>query len=490
MKSKTYDQTHLLAFLFIVFCFAKLALVKQIPLINDEAYTLTISRYFSLSYFDHPPFMMWISYFLHFFEIVELYIFRIPHILFGILTSFFLYKITSIICSKEAGIVSAVLYFVSPFFFLSGGLFIVPDASLNFSIAAATYIGIRLIFNNENSIFLWVGLGLLLSLAFLSKYQAYLFGITLFVSFIIWKRTVVFTKKFNIALLISTFGLIPVFLWNIDNNFDSFTFHGNRSSFSFDFFHILKSLFAQLFLLLPTTGFLIILSLLKNKNFISKYDKFLALLSLPIIIIFNILIIISNNSFAHWSMVGWMLLIPLASKHLVSMRSFRRQIIVLKIFSIFITVFVISIILIHAKTGFITKSYEAKFPKWDNTRELLDWEHIAYNLNENLPQKELDSLVTLNWFDSGQLSFALDYKHSVGVIGPNSNHFKYISYKEKNSITLIDVRITNDNSHNNLTKNISAYGYKTIKRIELPFFRGNQKYGIIDILSLKKISKN
>ena len=97
MKSKTYNQTHLLIFLFVVFCFTKLALIKQIPLINDEAYTLTISRHFSLSYFDHPPFMMWISYFLHFFEIVELYIFRIPYILFGVLTSFFLYKITTII---------------------------------------------------------------------------------------------------------------------------------------------------------------------------------------------------------------------------------------------------------------------------------------------------------------------------------------------------------------------------------------------------------
>ena len=31
------------------------------------------------------------------------------------------------------------------------------------------------------------------------------------------------------------------------------------------------------------------------------------------IIIFNILILFSDNSFSHWSMVGWMLLIPVAS---------------------------------------------------------------------------------------------------------------------------------------------------------------------------------
>ncbi|MDA9702970.1 glycosyltransferase family 39 protein, partial [Paracoccaceae bacterium] len=163
MKSKAYNQTHLLIFLFIIFCLTKLTVIKHLPLINDEAYTLTISRYFSLSYFDHPPLMMWISYCLHLLEVFQLHIFRAPFIGFGLLTSFFLYKITSKFYSKQAGTVSAILYFISPFFFFSGGLFVVPDASLNFSVAGATYIAIRLIFYKEDNIYLWLSLGLLLS---------------------------------------------------------------------------------------------------------------------------------------------------------------------------------------------------------------------------------------------------------------------------------------------------------------------------------------
>ena len=57
-----YSQNHNLIFLFTIFIFIKLALIKHTPLINDETYTLTISRYFSLSYFDHPPLMTWIAY--------------------------------------------------------------------------------------------------------------------------------------------------------------------------------------------------------------------------------------------------------------------------------------------------------------------------------------------------------------------------------------------------------------------------------------------
>ena len=132
----------------------------------------------------------------------------------------------------------------------------------------------------------------------------------MFAAFIIWKRTIIFTKKFNLSLLISLLGLVPVFLWNMENNFDSFAFHGNRSSFSFDFFHALNSLLAQLFFLLPTTGFLIILGLARQKKYSANGENFLILLAAPTIVLFNFLNIISENSFAHWAMVGWMLLIP------------------------------------------------------------------------------------------------------------------------------------------------------------------------------------
>ena len=487
MKSKAFNQTHLIIFLFIIFCLTKLTVIKHLPLINDEAYTLTISRYLSLSYFDHPPFMMWVSYSLHLLEVFQLHIFRVPFIGFGLLTSFFLYKIASKFYSQEAGIVSAILYFISPFFFFSGGLFIVPDASLNFSVAGATYIAMRLIFNKEDNIYLWISLGVLLSIAFLSKYQAYLFGLTLFIAFIIWKRNVLFTKNFYISLSISTLGLLPVFLWNMENNFDSFNFHGNRSSFGFDPIHIIGSISAQLFLLLPTTGFLIIISLMKSKKFITENEKFLIFLSLPTLFIFNILILFSDNSFSHWSMVGWMLLIPVASNHLLEMKSYKHHLITLKVANVFVIVVMISIILIHAKTGFITRSFDQKIPRWDNTRELLDWGHIADILTKTLQKKELESLATLNWYDSGQLTAAFYYKHPVGVIGPNGNHFKYIDLTKRHFTTLIDVQLIHSNKHGDLSEKIQPYGYNMTNKVDIPFYRGLRQYGIISVISIEKI---
>ena len=223
-----------------------------------------------------------------------------------------------------------------------------------------------------------------MSLAFLSKYQAYLFGVTLLIAAIIWKKILFLQKKFYASLVISLLGLVPVFLWNIENNFDSFSFHGNRSSFNFEILHVFKSLFAQFLFLLPTTSILIVMGLTKLKKFRNNQENFLIFLALPTITIFNIFILISDNSFAHWSMVGWMLLLPLAAHYFYFneiIYTTTNNLKDIQFFSHFLTSFDCFNSL---KNGFISKSYGEKIPAWDNTRELLDWGNIASILKKGL----------------------------------------------------------------------------------------------------------
>ena len=141
---------------------------------------------------------------------------------------------------------------------------------------------------------------------------------------------------------------------------------------------------------------------------------------------------------------------------------------------------------IQAKTGFLTNSYSRQIPDWDNTRELLDWKNIAKTIDDNLDETEIKSIVTLNWYDSGQLSVALSHKYSVGVIGPNGNHFKYINLNSEKMFTLIVVRLLNDRKQEDLKELMRSVGYKINKVNTLPFFRGSQKYGTISLLSIEK----
>ena len=73
-------------------------------------------------------------------------------------------------------------------------------------------------------------------------------------------------------------------------------------------------------------------------------------------------------------------------------------------------------------------------------------------------------------------------------IVPHASCFKFNNFKDENFTTLIDVRLIHSKDHLELKEVPLEYGYNTIKKIELPLFRGNQKYGIINILSVDKIN--
>ena len=169
------------------------------------------------------------------------------------------------------------------------------------------------------------------------------------------------------------------------------------------------------------------------------------------------------------------------------MKSFKLELIIFKVLSALVAVILISSLIHHARTGFITRSYGDKIPSWDDTRELLNWRLVADILAKNLKQEELDSLATLNWYDSGQLTVAFNYKHQVGVIGPNSNHFKFINLNDKNFMTLIDVRLIHTNHDFDIKEEFIGYNYNLTNKLNFPLFRGNKKYGTVSVFSIEKV---
>ena len=62
----------------------------------------------------------------------------------------------------------------------------------------------------------------------------------------------------------------------------------------------------------------------------------------------------SENSFAHWSMMGWMLLIPMASNSLNLFKSSLKKFLIFKALNIFLIFSLIFTLSIHAQTGFLT----------------------------------------------------------------------------------------------------------------------------------------
>ena len=126
---------------------------------------------------------------------------------------------------------------------------------------------------------------------------------------------------------------------------------------------------------------------------------------------------------------------------------------------------------------------------WCNLKVSFSSKVLAEILKETLQKKELESLATLNWYDSGQLTAAFHYEYPIGVIGPNSNHFKHIDLTKKNFTTLIDVRLIHSDNHIDLLEQIQPYGYNIKNKVDIPYHRGMRKYGVISVISIEKISR-
>ena len=491
MRKLIYDRDHWIFFILIIFLIIKISIFKFIPLLNDEAYALTISREPSLSYFDHPPLTMWILHFLsEYTSLQNPMFFRLPFICFGILTSYFLFLIGKLFYSTNVGIISAVLYFLSPFFFFSGGLLIVPDGPLNFFVVSSLYFVSKIIFYKKDGLLVeWLFIGVLMALAFLSKYQAYFFGLSLIIYFIFWKKEILISKKFFISLIFALMGLLPVIIWNFNNGFSSFLFHQERSSLSFHPDRFLLLFLAQLFLILPSSAILIFLSFyFRQKNELENARHFFYILAFPPIVFFNLINFFSGNSFAHWSMIGWMLLIPVCSNFIVSLTLFKWQTYFLKGLNVIALFSLIFVILVQSKTGFLTKKNESNssFPKWDNTKEILNWSNIVEILKSNLTEKELESLVTLNWYYSGQLNTAFLFDYNVGVIGNNDHHFRYLKSNDSAFRVLIDIKLLNETSDNFVGEKLDELGYKTLMETSVPFLRGKFVYGNVKIYKITR----
>ena len=153
-------------------------------------HAIAVSKQFSLSFFDHPPLGFLSSQiFPKIFGFENEVLYRLPFLLYGFATSIVLYEIGKAIKNHNVGIWSVIIYNLAPFYFFSGGFFVVPDGPLNFGIALVGLCIIKLNFeNNKNDNSYLILLGFSLALCFGSKYQGFLIGLGCLLVLIISKK--------------------------------------------------------------------------------------------------------------------------------------------------------------------------------------------------------------------------------------------------------------------------------------------------------------
>ncbi len=412
----------------------KLLIALILPLGLDEAYAIAVAREYSLSFFDHPPLSFWAPVFAADLTGLEhRLIFRLPFLLAGVVTTALMYLVGKELAGRRAGLWTALLYAVAPFFLISGGFMAVPDGLLNLGLAAAVLALMKIVRAEGKAPFAyWVWVGLAMAFALASKYQAAWLPIAVLLFMIATPKGRTWFAQPGpwLAGVLGLLGLLPVVLWNIENNWASFAFHTSRAGGGLSPGNLIWMIVAQSLFLLPTGMIAAIAGLrLAMKHRADAAWVLLALVALGPILMFNYIYFTSQTSLAHWSMPGWMFALPLAGGWLASgtRKAARRHLRWSTGFFVVIWLPLLTLV-VHSNTGFLTRSFYDQPPKWDQTLETFDFGDLQSALKQRDLWDRTEVFMATTWAYAGIFDTALAAQKPMRVFHTdNAHHFAYLS---------------------------------------------------------------
>jgi hypothetical protein len=319
------DIKHRLYILIAVATFLRVFVAATLEFSVDEVYYWTYALYPDWSHFDHPPMVGWIIQMFSFnlFFDNELAI-RSGAIVFSVLNTLTIYSIGKIVKSPLAGLYAAFLLNTSVYCSILAGSFIIPDTpQLLFWLLSLKYFLLSLpkeVIDVSAQRRFWLAC-LFAGLAIISKYHGVfiLAGAGLYI--LLFNRQWLKKPGMYVGFLVSVLFTIPILIWNLENNWISMSFHGDRVSnqlvLRFDYF--LTEVLGQIAYNNPINYILIVLALVAAfKGHLDLNKKLLWVLllnSAPIWLVFTSFALF-RSTLPHWTGPAFTPLLVVAAVYL------------------------------------------------------------------------------------------------------------------------------------------------------------------------------
>ena len=399
-------------------------LALLMPLGTDEAYALAVGRSFSLSFFDHPPIGFWSPAIMEYLFNSNEFFLRLPNLIIGSLAQMTLFRIGVLLGGNKVGYYTVVIAVLSPLSYL-GGLLIIPDTYLFLGLLLAFLVLLKLIDNPELPMIWWVLGGCAFAIALASKYQAGLVVLAVLVWLLISSKYRVWLSTFSfwLAVCIAFLGVLPMLFWNFENDWASFQFHSSRAGSGLNLSNFLTMFLAQGFYLYPVFLWYGFKSFFYKQFWLDDKSRILLIGAVIPILFFNVIYWFSSSSLPHWTMPGWLLLLPLISV-LISQLDPKviKSVIILPSLAIHVLVF---LFVLHLQTGLVT-IFHKEPPAWDNTVPLVPSSLLTDEFEEYKASSVGKVIVAENWMEAGRLAHLFGPNVTVNVLGQKKNHFRYL----------------------------------------------------------------
>ena len=404
---------------------------------NDEVYYWTYALYPDWSHFDHPPMVGW---FIQLFSCNLLFtsefFLRLSSVVFMTLNTYLIYLIGKQVKDERTGFYAALLYTASIYAFVITGIFILPDTPLVVFIFLAVLQFIKYFQNEKNKHLVLAGL--FAGLAMLSKYSGVFIWVGVGLYVIFYSRKEFKNPFLYISALISAVCMLPVLLWNLNNEFISFTFHGDRVGFFGDFHpeYFLVEIMGELLYNNPVNYILTIIALValfKGKKIISDMPKRLLLcLTLPLIFLFWFFSL-TRQILPHWTAPSFVLLLVLVAAYMsdkYEVKDGRLQMPKSILASLVVMLFVLILGVTEIKTGFIPLNFSERsktvqrYGEGDFTLDMYGWRKIKPEFqsvrNEMIEKGEMsedDGMVALKWFPLANFDYYVANPLGIDMYG-------------------------------------------------------------------------
>ena len=321
MKQINYKKT--LWWLIVISTVVRAITAALVELGNDEVYYRLYALYPDWSHFDHP-FMVGavIEFFSMNLHLNSEFFLRLGSIVLGAADIWIIFTIGKTIKNERTGLIAAMLFVASIYASVIVGVFILPDTPQLFFWLISLLLMVKTLpadpkEQTAKRRMLW--LGFVIGLAILSKYTSLFLwgGAGLFI--LIFNRRWFKSSRFYLAVLITAITILPIVIWNFQNDFISFTFHGERvaiigHSVQWDYFF--TELLGEFAYNNPINFFLIwiaVIALFFKRIGISNRTYWVIVsVGLPLIITF-LLFALFRRTLPHWTAPGYTTLIVLAA---------------------------------------------------------------------------------------------------------------------------------------------------------------------------------
>ncbi len=448
MNIKEQHINKILVWLLVISALVRAVLAAWMEFGNDEVYYWAYALYPDWSHFDHPPMVGWVIqlFSLNLLLDSEFFI-RLASVVFMTANTYIIYRIGKDLKDAQTGLYAALLYTASIYAFVITGIFIMPDTPLMLfwllavwmALRALTTSNLRFARRNDEAIQEKTALrqaqeplllfGLFAGLAMLSKYSGVFLWIGMALYILIFNRKQLKSPYLYLALLISAICCIPILYWNIDNNFISFRFHGERvGGGTLNFSTFGTELAGEFFYNNPVNFVLAIIAIIvafkKKLNLEKSAQRLILCIALPLILVF-LFFSLTRPTLPHWNAPAYVLLILLSAAYLRDKHAERLPKSIIAALSVLVVTLVVGVA--EIKTGFISLDKHTEpemLGRDDFTLDMYGWRQLGKKFDDFRKEKIAegvmkaeDGIVANQWFPLANLDYYVARPLGLRVMG-------------------------------------------------------------------------